>query len=74
VFVRQTLGFKNLKYSNRVYMLSNDLYGLKQVSQAWYARLKTFLLEDGYVMGSVDRTLFTLKHGNDFFTCSDIRG
>jgi isopentenyldiphosphate isomerase len=33
---------------------------------AWYARLKTFLLEHGYVMGSVDKTLFILKHGNDF--------
>jgi hypothetical protein len=24
------------------------------------------LLDLGYVMGSVDKTLFTLKHGNDF--------
>jgi hypothetical protein len=24
------------------------------------------LLETGYVMRSVDKTLFTLKHGNDF--------
>jgi hypothetical protein len=28
--------------------------------------LKTFLLDDGYVMGSVDKTLFTLNHGTDF--------
>jgi hypothetical protein len=25
-----------------------------------------FLLEHGYVMGSVDKTLFTLNHGTDF--------
>jgi hypothetical protein len=25
-----------------------------------------FLLEHGYVMGSVDKTIFTLKHGTDF--------
>jgi hypothetical protein len=42
------------------------LYGLKQAPRAWYARLKTFLLEHGYVMGSVDKTLFTLNHGTDF--------
>jgi hypothetical protein len=66
VFVRQPPGFENLKYPNRVYKLSNALYGLKQALQVWYARLKTFLLEHGYVMGSVDKTLFTLKHGNDF--------
>jgi hypothetical protein len=45
VYVRQPPGFENLKYPNRVYKLSKALYGLKQVSRAWYARLKTFLLE-----------------------------
>jgi hypothetical protein len=49
-----------------VHKVSKALYGLKQVLQAWYVRLKTFLLDHGYVMGSVDKTLFTLKHGNDF--------
>jgi hypothetical protein len=39
------------------------LYGLKQVPQAWYARLKTFLLEHGYVIESVDKTILTLNHG-----------
>jgi hypothetical protein len=29
--------------------------------------LRHFLLEHGYVMGSVDKTLITLKHGNDFY-------
>jgi hypothetical protein len=66
VFVKQPPGFQNPKYPNRVYKLSKALYGLKQVSRAWYARLKTFLLNLGYVMGSLDKTLFTLKHGNDF--------
>jgi hypothetical protein len=66
VFVRQLPGFENPKYPNRVYKLAKPLYGLKQAPQAWYARLKTFLLEHGYVMGSVDKTLFTLNHGNDF--------
>jgi hypothetical protein len=35
------------------------------VLQAWYARFKTFLIEHGYVMGSVYNTLFTLHHGTD---------
>jgi hypothetical protein len=66
VFVRHLLGFEKPKYPNRVYKLSKALYGLKQVPRAWYASLKTFLLEHGYVMGSVDKTLFTLKYGNEF--------
>jgi hypothetical protein len=66
VFVRQPPGFENPKYPNRVYKLSNALYELKQVSRAWYARLKTFLLEHGYVMGSVDKTISTLNHDTNF--------
>jgi hypothetical protein len=49
-----------------VYKLLKVLYGLKQAPRAWYARLKTLLLEHRYVMGSADKTLFTLNHGTDF--------
>jgi hypothetical protein len=66
VYVRQPPGFESPKYSDRVYKLSKALYGLKQASRAWYARFKTFLLEHGYVMRSVDKTIFTLNYGTDF--------
>jgi hypothetical protein len=49
-----------------VYKFSKALYGLKQAPRAWYARLKIFLLEHGYVMRSVDKILFTLNHVTDF--------
>jgi hypothetical protein len=49
-----------------MYKLLKASYGFKQMPRAWYARLKTFLLEHGYVMGSVDKTLFTLNHVTDF--------
>jgi hypothetical protein len=61
-----TPGFKNPKYSNRVYKLSKALCGHKQAPRAWYARLKIFLLEFGYVMGGIDKTIFTLNHGTIF--------
>jgi hypothetical protein len=66
VYVRQPTSFENHKYPDRVYKLSKALYGLKQAPWAWYARLKTFLLEHGYVIGCVDKILFTLNHGTDF--------
>jgi hypothetical protein len=66
VFVKKPPGFENPKYHNNVYKFSKALYRLKQASRAWYARLKIFLLDYGYVMGSVDKTLFTFKHVNDF--------
>jgi hypothetical protein len=66
VFVKQPPGFENPNYPSCVYKLSKALYKLKKASRAWYAWLKTFLLDHGYVIGSVDMTLFTLKYGNDF--------
>jgi hypothetical protein len=67
VYVRQPPDFESPKYPDIVYKLSNALYGLKQASRAWYARLKTFLLEHGYVMGSVDKIIFTLNHALTFY-------
>ena len=44
VYVRQPPGFEHHKYPNHVYKLQKALYGLKQAPNAWYARLKIFLL------------------------------
>jgi hypothetical protein len=66
IYAGQSPGFESPKYPDRMYKLSKVLYGLKQASRAWYATLKTFLLEHNYVMGSVDKTLFTFNHGTDF--------
>jgi hypothetical protein len=65
VYVRQPPGFENPKYLDIVYKFSKALYGLKQAPRAWYARLKMFLLEHGYVMVCVNKTLFILNHGTD---------
>jgi hypothetical protein len=66
VFVRQPSDFENPKYPDRVYRFLKALYEFKQASQTWYARLKLFLLEHGYVMRCVDKTLFTFNHDIDF--------
>jgi hypothetical protein len=65
VYVRQPPGSKNPKFSNHVFKLYKALYGLKQALKAWYEHLKVFLLEKGFKMGSVDKTLFLLKQGTD---------
>ena len=66
VYVKQPPGFKNPKFPNRVYKLQKSLYGLKQAPRAWYDRLKTFLLAQGFKMGCVDKTLFLMRSGTDF--------
>ena len=65
VYVKQPPGFEHPKFPDRVFKLQKALYGLKQAPRAWYARLKTFLLENGFKMGSVDKTLFLLRQGHD---------
>ena len=49
VYVRQPPGFENPKFPNHVFKLHKALYGLK------YERLKAFLLEKGFKMGSCRR-------------------
>jgi hypothetical protein len=63
VYVRQPPGFENPKFPNHVFKLHKTLYGLKQASRAWYECLKAFLLDKGFRMGSIDKTLFLLKQG-----------
>ncbi|WVZ96998.1 hypothetical protein U9M48_042569 [Paspalum notatum var. saurae] len=58
VYVRQPPGFESARFPDRVYKLRKALY-------AWYARLKSFLLKSGFVMGLVDKTLFLLSLGGD---------
>ena len=65
VYVRQPPGFENPKFPNHVFKLHKALYGLKQALRAWYERLKAFLLDKGFKMGSIDKTLFLLKQDND---------
>ncbi|WVZ75634.1 LOW QUALITY PROTEIN: hypothetical protein U9M48_023671 [Paspalum notatum var. saurae] len=65
VYVRQSPGFESARFPDWVYKLRKVLYGLKQAPRAWYARLKSFLLKSGFVMGSVDNTLFLLSRGGD---------
>ncbi|XP_072151395.1 uncharacterized protein [Setaria viridis] len=64
VYVKQPPGFEHPNFPDRVFKLQKALYGLKQAPRAWYARLKTFLLKNGFKMGSVDKTLFLLRQGN----------
>ncbi|WVZ70398.1 LOW QUALITY PROTEIN: hypothetical protein U9M48_019069 [Paspalum notatum var. saurae] len=65
VYVRQPPGFESARFPDRVYKLRKALYGPKQAPRAWYARLKSFLLKSGFVMGSVDKTLFLLSRGGN---------
>ncbi|GJW08211.1 retrovirus-related pol polyprotein from transposon TNT 1-94, partial [Tanacetum coccineum] len=65
VYVNQPDGFVDQDNPNHVYKLKKALYRLKQVPQAWYDFLSSFLLSQKFSKGTVDPTLFTLKEGKD---------
>ena len=61
VYVSQPPGFVDPFHKDYVYKLHKALYGLKQAPRAWYDHLKKFLLDDGFVRGVIDPTLFTKR-------------
>ncbi|GKB49618.1 putative ribonuclease H-like domain-containing protein, partial [Tanacetum coccineum] len=61
VYVSQPPGFLDPKYPQKVYKVVKTLYGLHQAPRAWYATLSTFLLNNGYRRGTIDKTLFLKK-------------
>ena len=65
VYVEQPPGFVDPKYPNHVYRLDKALYGLKQAPRAWYETLTQFLLESGFIRGTIDKTLFYINQGKD---------
>ncbi|GKD27892.1 putative ribonuclease H-like domain-containing protein [Tanacetum coccineum] len=65
VYVTQPPGFIDPKYPKKVYKVVKALYGLHQAPRAWYATLSTFLLQNGYRRGAIDKTLFLKKDKKD---------
>nr|GFD22890.1 hypothetical protein [Tanacetum cinerariifolium] len=59
VYVCQPEGFIDADHPSHVYKLKKALYGLKQVPRAWYDKLSTFTLQNGFSKGIIDPTLFT---------------
>ncbi|GKA79106.1 putative ribonuclease H-like domain-containing protein [Tanacetum coccineum] len=58
VYVCQPLGFEDPKFPNKVYKVEKELYGLHQAPRAWYETLSTYLLDNGFQRGQIDKTLF----------------
>ncbi|GJU42431.1 putative ribonuclease H-like domain-containing protein [Tanacetum coccineum] len=64
VYVCQPLGFEDPEFPNNVYKVEKALYGLHQAPRAWYETLSTYLLENGFRRGTIDKTLF-IKNDKD---------
>ncbi|GKE66739.1 putative ribonuclease H-like domain-containing protein, partial [Tanacetum coccineum] len=61
VYVCQPPSFEDPQFPNKVYKVEKALYGLYQPPRAWYEILSTYLLENGFRRGIIDKTLFIKK-------------
>ncbi|GJW30219.1 putative ribonuclease H-like domain-containing protein [Tanacetum coccineum] len=65
VYVCQPPGFEDLDFPDRVYKVEKALYGLHQAPRAWYETLSTYLLDNGFQRGKIDKTLFIRRDKGD---------
>ncbi|GJZ42662.1 putative ribonuclease H-like domain-containing protein [Tanacetum coccineum] len=65
VYVCQPSGFEDLDFRDRVYKVEKALYGLHQALRAWYETLLTYLLDNEFQRGKIDKTLCIKRHKSD---------
>ncbi|GJV36247.1 putative ribonuclease H-like domain-containing protein [Tanacetum coccineum] len=65
VYVCQPLWFEDPEFPDRVYKVEKALYDLHQAPRAWYETLSTYLLENRFKRGIIDKTLFIKKVKGD---------
>ncbi|GJR74626.1 putative ribonuclease H-like domain-containing protein [Tanacetum coccineum] len=65
VYVCQPPGFEDLDFPDRVYKVEKALYGPHQAPRAWYETLSTYLLDNGFQRGKIDKTLFIKRDKGD---------
>ncbi|GKE13034.1 copia protein [Tanacetum coccineum] len=56
VYVCQPLGFEDPQFSDKLYKVEKALYSLHQAPKAWYETLSTYLIENGFRRGTIDKT------------------
>ena len=65
VYVEQPPWFEDPNFLDFVYYLFKAIYGLKQAPRKWYDTLFGFIIENGFIRGVIDKTLFTKKYKTD---------
>ncbi|GKB97388.1 putative ribonuclease H-like domain-containing protein [Tanacetum coccineum] len=65
VYVCQPPSFEDPHFPDKVYKVEKALYGLHQAPKAWYETLSTYLLENRFRRGIIDKTLFIKKDKGD---------
>ncbi|GKD29961.1 putative ribonuclease H-like domain-containing protein [Tanacetum coccineum] len=65
VYICQPPRFKDPDFPDRVYKVEKALYGLHQAPRAWYETLSTYLLDNGFQRGKINKTLLIIRDKSD---------
>ncbi|GKB62816.1 putative ribonuclease H-like domain-containing protein [Tanacetum coccineum] len=65
VYVYQPPGFEDPDFPDKVYKVEKVLYGLHQAPRAWYETLSTYLLDNEFQRGKINKTLFIRRDKGD---------
>ncbi|GJX37844.1 putative ribonuclease H-like domain-containing protein [Tanacetum coccineum] len=71
VYVCQPPSFEDPQFPDKVYKVEKALYGAHQAPRAWYESLSTYLLENGFRRGIIDKNLFIKKDKGDILLYVD---
>ena len=71
VYVQQLPSYEIKGYDDKVYRSKKALYGLKQAPRAWYSRIDSYMIENGFNRSTSEPTLYTKfnKEGQILIVC-----
>ena len=69
--MEQPQGYEVSGQEHKVYRLKKALYGLKQALRAWYSRIYSYLIENGFHRSESESPLYTKvnEQGNILIVC-----
>ena len=72
IYVQQRPGYEVEGKEDKIYRLKKVLYRLKQAPRAWYSRIYSYMIKNGFCKSNIEPTLYTKvnEHGKFLIVCS----
>ncbi|KZV39334.1 retrovirus-related Pol polyprotein from transposon TNT 1-94 [Dorcoceras hygrometricum] len=70
VYIEQPKGYVKKGEDHKVYKLHKALYGLKQAPRAWFSRIESQFISEGFQKCPTEQTLFIKRHGGKILIVS----
>lgn len=67
VYLEQPQGYEVKGQENKVYKLKKAIYGIRQASRAWFTKIDSYFMSEGFERCLSDYTLFTKRSGDGSF-------